>query len=43
MQGPAPRRVDLAPARYGLICFIPDAKDGKAHAACGMTQEIVVK
>ncbi len=34
--------VDLAPARYALICFVPDGKDGKAHLAHGMLQEIEV-
>jgi hypothetical protein len=26
----------LSPGDYALICFVPDAKDGKAHAAHGM-------
>ncbi len=34
--------VDLAPGRYGLICFLPDRKDGKQHFEHGMTQEFVV-
>ena len=35
--------LDLAPGTYGLLCFIPDAKDGKPHVAHGMMQDIVVK
>jgi len=35
--------VDLTPGTYELICFIPDAKDGKAHIEHGMSKEIVVK
>lgn len=35
--------VDLAPGHYGLICFVPDAKDGKPHLAHGMTKEFEVK
>ena len=31
-----------APGRYGLICFLPDRKDGKQHFQHGMTQEFVV-
>jgi hypothetical protein len=34
--------VDLEPGTYGLICFVPDAKDGKPHLAHGMMQEIKV-
>jgi hypothetical protein len=34
--------VDLVPGRYALICFLPDAKDGKAHFEHGMVQEIEV-
>ncbi|CAN5329083.1 hypothetical protein BH09GEM1_BH09GEM1_42280 [soil metagenome] len=34
--------VDLKPGKYGLICFAPDAKDGKSHFMHGMTKEIVV-
>ena len=30
--------VDLPPGDYGFICFLPDAKDGKAHVAHGMIQ-----
>jgi hypothetical protein len=29
--------------RYVLICFIPDAKDGKPHFAHGMAQQVTVK
>ncbi|MEP6732981.1 MAG: hypothetical protein ABJE10_20225 [bacterium] len=34
--------VDLKPGKYGLICFIPDSKDGKSHWVHGMTQELTV-
>jgi uncharacterized cupredoxin-like copper-binding protein len=33
---------NLTPGRYGLICYIPDAKDGKPHSMHGMVQEITV-
>jgi uncharacterized cupredoxin-like copper-binding protein len=35
--------VDLAPGNYGLICFIPDAKDGKPHFMHGMATQFSVK
>jgi hypothetical protein len=35
--------VDLEPGQYGLICFIPDAKDGKPHSAHGMTETLTVR
>ncbi|HEX6048758.1 MAG TPA: hypothetical protein VFZ21_05810 [Gemmatimonadaceae bacterium] len=34
--------VDLAPGTYGLICFVPDAKDGKPHHAHGMAQQLTI-
>jgi uncharacterized cupredoxin-like copper-binding protein len=34
--------VSLQPGMYALICFVPDAKDGKAHFEHGMVQEIEV-
>ena len=34
--------VDLKAGRYGLICFAPDAKDGKSHFTHGMSKELVV-
>lgn len=34
--------VELEPARYALICFLPDAKDGKPHFEHGMVQEIEI-
>jgi plastocyanin len=33
---------DLAPGRYGVVCYIPDAKDGKPHVMHGMVQEFTV-
>ncbi len=32
----------LTPGTYGLLCFIPDARDGKAHALHGMVKQITV-
>lgn len=34
--------VDFVPGNYGLLCFVPDAKDGKPHFMHGMQQEFVV-
>jgi hypothetical protein len=33
---------DFAPGNYGMICFVPDAKDGKPHVAHGMIKEFTV-
>jgi plastocyanin len=33
---------DLAKGNYGLICFVPDAKDGKPHLAHGMMKTFTV-
>lgn len=33
---------DLTPGDYGLICFVPDVKDGKMHFAHGMMKNIKV-
>jgi uncharacterized cupredoxin-like copper-binding protein len=33
---------DLTPGDYGLICFVPDAKDGKPHLMHGMMKQITV-
>ena len=30
------------PGRYVLLCFIPDAKDGKPHSEHGMAREITI-
>lgn len=32
----------LTPGTYGMICWIPDEKDGKPHSAHGMVQEFTV-
>jgi uncharacterized cupredoxin-like copper-binding protein len=32
----------LTPGRYVMLCFIPDAKDGKPHTAHGMMHDFVV-
>jgi hypothetical protein len=34
--------VDLAPGNYLLLCFLPDAKDGKMHLEHGMMQELTI-
>jgi hypothetical protein len=34
--------VDLTPGDYGLLCFVPDTKDGKPHLAHGMMKNIKV-
>lgn len=33
---------NLTPGTYGLVCWIPDAKDGKPHSTHGMVQEFTV-
>ena len=33
---------DLTPGNYVLLCFVPDAKDGKAHIEHGMVKEFKV-
>ena len=35
--------LDLTPGEYGLLCFYPDAKDGKEHVQHGMLKQISVK
>jgi hypothetical protein len=35
--------VDFTPGDYALLCFIPDAKDGKPHVAHGMMKQIKVE
>lgn len=34
--------VDLEPGQYGLICFVPDHKDGKGHYVHGMAKRVIV-
>jgi hypothetical protein len=34
--------VDLPPGEYGLLCFLPDAKDGKPHFVHGMAKGTTV-
>ena len=34
--------VTLTPGNYALVCFVPDAQDGKPHLMHGMMQEIAV-
>ena len=34
--------VELPAGEYGLICFVPDAKDGKPHLAHGMAKSLRV-
>jgi hypothetical protein len=33
---------DLAPGDYGMICFVPDAKDGKPHVQHGMMKQFKI-
>ena len=35
--------VDVTPGQYALICFLPDAKDGRPHLAHGMVKQIAVQ
>jgi len=35
--------IDLTPGNDGLLCLVPDVKDGKPHVAHGMVKEIAVK
>jgi hypothetical protein len=34
---------DLTPGEYGLICFVPDIKDGKPHLVHGMMTQFKVE
>lgn len=34
--------VELTPGEYGLMCFVPDSKDGKLHLMHGMMKEFKV-
>ena len=34
--------LDLQPGDYGLICFVPDSKDGKGHYHHGMAKKLTV-
>jgi uncharacterized cupredoxin-like copper-binding protein len=40
--GVASFEVELTPGRYGMICFLPDARDGRPHHEHGMIQEFEV-
>ena len=35
--------VNLTPGTYALLCFVPDAKDGKPHHEHGMVQQFTVR
>ena len=35
--------VTLVPGTYAMLCFVPDAKDGRSHIAHGMTAEFTVR
>jgi hypothetical protein len=35
--------LDLVPGDYVLVCYVPDAHDGKPHLAHGMIRELVVQ
>jgi hypothetical protein len=32
----------LTPGRYALLCFVPDAKDGRPHVAHGMMRDVEI-
>jgi hypothetical protein len=34
--------VDVTAGDYALVCFVPDAKDGRPHLAHGMLKQITV-
>jgi hypothetical protein len=34
--------IDLEPGNYAMLCFVPDAKDGKDHAAHGMIKDFTI-
>ncbi len=34
--------VDLTPGNYLLVCFVPDANDGKPHLEHGMIMPITI-
>jgi len=34
---------NFTPGNYALVCFVPDARDGKPHFAHGMVQQITVR
>jgi hypothetical protein len=34
---------DFTPGEYVLLCFVPDAKDGKPHVAHGMVRQFTVR
>lgn len=36
-------RVQLTPGTYALLCFVPDAKDGKPHLEHGMVREFTIQ
>lgn len=43
MPGITPRfTVDLTPGNYAMLCFVPDAKDGKPHLMHGMVQKFTI-
>jgi len=41
-ESPAQFSLDLTPGNYGVICFVPDGKDGKPHFLHGMSHEFKV-
>ena len=34
---------DLVPGNYVLVCFVPDAHDGKPHSQHGMIRQLTVE
>jgi len=41
-QSPVSFSADLTPGNYSLICFVPDAKDGKPHFMHGMMHDLTI-
>lgn len=35
--------VNLAAGNHAMLCFVPDAKDGKPHVAHGMAMPVTVQ
>lgn len=35
--------IDFEPGEYGMLCFVPDAKDGASHIAHGMVKQFTVE
>jgi len=40
--GEASATLPIDAGQYVIVCFIPDAKDGKPHSAHGMVKQITI-